>query len=63
VDKAALRQLVDLIFDTAEGYFRNRPLIVMALNAAQLVVTGFLIDQLAAAAKAQSLAVVAKAEK
>jgi hypothetical protein len=46
VDRETLKAVVDLIFDTAEEYFRGRPLIVAILNMAQTVVVNTLLDRI-----------------
>jgi hypothetical protein len=50
VTKEQLKQLIDLVFDTAEKAMASRPLVVMALNFAQHVVTDRLLDRIHAEA-------------
>jgi hypothetical protein len=55
VTKEQLKQLIDLVFDTAEKVLAGRPLVVMALNFAQHVVTDRLLDRIYAEASSKGM--------
>lgn len=63
MDKETLSKLIDVIFDTAEAYFANRPLIVMFLNMAQAAVKDILLDKIVAQAKASGMTLKAGPDK